>query len=185
MDTVAILLNYNDADTTIAAIKRLKNCDSLDKLIVVDNASLDDSYERLKAYESEKVALIKAKENLGYGCGNNLGLCYAYKNLAASYALIANPDTIIEDRVILKLRKSFDKIKNLAAAAPVMKLKAKKALSFKESLLNLTLGFPCRSFLKELMECCPITRRLFVNLLHYNKIHYKKNIALRDRKSVV
>ena len=79
MDTVAILLNYNDADTTIAAIKRLKNCDSLDKLIVIDNVSLDDSYERLKAYESKKVALIKSKENLGYGCGNNLGLYYAYK----------------------------------------------------------------------------------------------------------
>ena len=180
MDTVAILLNYNDADTTISAIKRLKNCESLDKIVVVDNASSDNSYERLKAYESEKVALIKAKENLGYGCGNNLGLCYAYKDLAASYALIANPDTFIEDRVISKLRKSFDKIKDLAAAAPVMKLKAKKALSFKESLLNLTLGFPCRSFIKELMECCPIIRRLFVNRLHYNKKHYKKNIAFVD-----
>ena len=61
-----------------------------------------------------------------------------------------------------------------------MKLKAKKTLSFKESLLNLTLGFPCRSFLKELMECCPIIRRLFVNRLHYNKKHYKKNIAFVD-----
>ena len=30
------------------------------------------------------------------------------------------------------------------------------------------------------MECCPITRRLFVNLLHYNKKHYKKNIAFVD-----
>ena len=49
MDTVAILLNYNDADTTISAIKRLKNCESLDKIVVVDNASSDNSYERLKA----------------------------------------------------------------------------------------------------------------------------------------
>ena len=180
MDTVAIILNYNDADTTIAAIKRLKTCESLDKIIVVDNASSDDSYERLKAYESDEVVLIRAKENLGYGSGNNLGLCHAYKNLAASYALIANPDTFVENRVISKLRISFDKIKDLAAAAPVMKLKTKKSLSFKDSLLNLTLGFPCRSFLKELMECCPIIRRLFIKLLHYDKKHYKKNIAFVD-----
>lgn len=109
MDTVAVLLNYNDADTTIDAIERLKACKSLDKLIVVDNASTDDSSERLSAYESQEVLLIKAKENLGYGAGNNLGLCYAYKKLGASYALIANPDTVIEDVVISKLRKSFDK----------------------------------------------------------------------------
>ena len=180
MDTVAVLLNYNDADTTIAAIERLKTCKSLDKLIVVDNASTDDSSERLSAYESQEVLLIKAKENLGYGAGNNLGLCYAYKKLGASYALIANPDTVIEDVVISKLRKSFDKIKDLAAAAPVMRLKAKKTPAFKDRVLSLTLGFPCRSFIKELTECCPVSRRLFVRFLHYNRKHYRKDMAFVD-----
>ena len=159
MDTVAVLLNYNDADTTIDAIERLKTCKSLDKLIVVDNASTDDSSERLSAYESQEVLLIKAKENLGYGAGNN---------------------TVIEDVVISKLRKSFDKIKDLAAAAPVMRLKAKKTPAFKDRVLSLTLGFPCRSFIKELTECCPVSRRLFVNLLHYNRKHYRKVIAFVD-----
>ena len=43
MKTACIIVNYNDADTTIAQIKRIRDYRSLDAVVVVDNASTDDS----------------------------------------------------------------------------------------------------------------------------------------------
>ena len=50
MKTVAIILNYNDADTTIEQLERIVNYKNLDKIVIVDNASTDDSRIRLKYY---------------------------------------------------------------------------------------------------------------------------------------
>lgn len=173
MDTVAVILNYNDADNTIKAIENLSTFKRIDKIIVVDNASTDNSYDRIAAYNKAKVLLLKAHRNKGYGAGNNTGLSYA-GNLGARYALIANPDTYIDERTFDKLRLSFDKIKNLAVSAPVMRFEDNfYSLGSRASKLGGATAFFLRGFLRELMEAEPILRRVFTYFLHYPKSHYK------------
>ena len=43
-----VILNYNDADTTGKLVRQILEYDSLNQIVVVDNASTDDSAERLK-----------------------------------------------------------------------------------------------------------------------------------------
>ena len=90
--TVCVIVNYNDADTTIAQIERIREYKSLDAVIVVDNASTDASALRLRSMVRDKVIFVTAEKNGGYGAGNNLGIRYASEVLRAERALIANPD---------------------------------------------------------------------------------------------
>ena len=71
--TALIILNYNDADTTESLIRLVKDYSALDHIVVVDNRSTDDSYERLKKHASDKIDVLLAESNKGYATGNNFG----------------------------------------------------------------------------------------------------------------
>ena len=54
-----VILNYNDAENTIKMIEQIKEYTCLKKIVIVDNHSGDDSVERLKPYENEKIILLE------------------------------------------------------------------------------------------------------------------------------
>jgi GT2 family glycosyltransferase len=71
------------------------------KVIIVENS--DDI--NVKSYLEDKfsnVEVIIAKENLGYGKGNNLGL----SKVNTQFAFILNPDAVLEDDCLLELHKA-------------------------------------------------------------------------------
>ena len=47
--TAAVVVNYNDSETTLAQIRRIRDYAALDRIIVVDNASTDRSLAALRA----------------------------------------------------------------------------------------------------------------------------------------
>lgn len=97
-----VVLNYNDADTTLDLLKRIEPMEIIDQIVLVDNKSTDNSLERLKDQESNKVHVVCAKKNGGYGSGNNVGIEYLRKNYSCDYIIIANPDVIFDESVIKK-----------------------------------------------------------------------------------
>lgn len=104
-----VILNYNDAPTTIKLLEHIKNFAILKNIVVVDNCSTDDSWKKLIHYQNDKIHVIKSEKNGGYGTGNNIGIRYAKENLNADYVLIANPDVIFEEDCINKLVETFTK----------------------------------------------------------------------------
>ena len=103
-----VVLNYNDADTTLDLLKRIEPMEIIDQIVLVDNKSTDNSLERLKDQESNKVHVVCAKKNGGYGSGNNVGIEYLRKNYSCDYIIIANPDVIFDESVIKKMVNEFD-----------------------------------------------------------------------------
>lgn len=103
-----VVLNYNDADTTLDLLKRIEPMEIIDQIVLVDNKSTDNSLERLKEQESNKVHVVCAKKNGGYGSGNNVGIGYLRKNYSCDYIIIANPDVIFNESVIKKMVNEFD-----------------------------------------------------------------------------
>lgn len=103
-----VVLNYNDADTTLDLLKRIEPMEIIDQIVLVDNKSTDNSLERLKEQESNKVHVVCAKKNGGYGSGNNVGIEYLRKNYSCDYIIIANPDVIFDESVIKKMVDKFD-----------------------------------------------------------------------------
>ena len=70
-----VVLNYNDADTTIKLVDSLCDWDVIEdkiQVIIVDNKSQDDSYEKLVDYfkYQETVDVLLTEKNGGYSSGS-------------------------------------------------------------------------------------------------------------------
>lgn len=86
-----IILNWNSADDTLACLESLAAVDYPDlHVLVVDNASSDNSSERIQAAYPH-VPLLRNARNLGYAKGNNIGIRQALDQ-GMDYILIVNPD---------------------------------------------------------------------------------------------
>lgn len=137
-----LIVNYNDSETTIKLLNNIKDYKILDKIIVVDNCSNDNSYEILKKYKNKKIEIILNKENKGYGSGINFGSKHLISLFKECFIIVSNPDIEIENEtVIQKLINSFDS--NTAIVAPIVKEHEglnrgwKIPTPIKDSILNL------------------------------------------------
>ena len=116
-----IVLNYNDSETTISLVDYIKRYQIIDYIIIIDNASTDDSIKELDKLSSEKIVVYQAKRNAGYGAGNNVGIQIARERYECDIALIANPDVEFEESCIEKLVECFGRNPQAAVVAPVQK----------------------------------------------------------------
>ena len=116
-----IVLNYNDSKTVVNYIQLIKDYKNIDKIVIVDNCSTDDSFKILKKYANNKIDVVKSPENKGYAYGNNYGVHYLEnKKEKYDYITISNPDVSVEDETILKMEEFLDKHKDVAIVAPTM-----------------------------------------------------------------
>ena len=123
-----VILNYNDSATTSTLVKSIENYRLLDKIIVVDNLSTDDSYECLKRLESDKVIVIQSNRNGGYGYGNNFGVKYAKERFNSDYVLICNPDVMFQEKVVSSALKVVQNDPSIAIVSPIqLKANGEKA----------------------------------------------------------
>jgi GT2 family glycosyltransferase len=99
-----------------------KNLDSLLKsnypidIIVVDNASTDQSVSLLKEYKN--IQLVQNKTNLGFGKANNIGIDIALKN-GADAVFLLNQDTWIFENTITNLTEKLFENPNLGIVSPM------------------------------------------------------------------
>lgn len=103
-----VIVNWNGGRDTVDCLQSLSKLHiksfSLE-IVVVDNASTDDSLERISKIlplQAVKVHLIRNKENLGFTGGNNAGIEYAYNN-NAQFTLLLNNDTTVHPDLLLSL----------------------------------------------------------------------------------
>lgn len=102
-----IILNYNDAPTTISLEERIKDFALLNYIVVVDNCSTDNSWEQLQHYKNDKIHVIQSPRNGGYGSGNNYGLRYSSEILNADYSIVANPDVQFDEECVEKFLQTL------------------------------------------------------------------------------
>jgi GT2 family glycosyltransferase len=101
--TSIVLLNYNSYEDTFACIASLENMNYENyEIIVVDNASTDGSFEKLRKEFGNKHTLLASKRNGGFAYGNNIGIKHGLNN-GANYILLLNNDTLVDPDFLLKL----------------------------------------------------------------------------------
>lgn len=116
----ALILNYNDYRTTFKCIENLQKCTSIRHILVVDNCSTDNSYEKFKQYKNPRVEFIRTGLNQGYGSGNNIGINYLNRKYSSRFILQCNPDTIVDNSTLLKMENFLEEHKEYAVVAPIM-----------------------------------------------------------------
>lgn len=164
-----VIVNYNDADSVLGLVDRIRDYKILSEIVVVDNASTDGSWERLKAAEHGKVTVIRSEKNGGYGYGNNLGVRYGAAVNQATHAVIANPDVEFTEQAVLALSRIFKGHPDVAVAAPVME---------DMQYGGLGRGWRLHGFAGELLAMGPVSRRLFGRWLNYPEAYYRGKKAV-------
>ena len=99
-----LIINYNDAESVLKLLDNIKEYRCLDLVVIVDNASTDDSYEKLKKMENQKIVVLKNPENRGYAAGINYGAKYLIELYDIENIIISNADIIIKKENDLKLQ---------------------------------------------------------------------------------
>lgn len=57
-----VILNFNDGETVARLVHMIHDYDYLEKIVLVDNHSTDDSWEQLQVLKDEKVELIRTEK---------------------------------------------------------------------------------------------------------------------------
>lgn len=98
----AIVVTWNSRKHIAECLEHLQaSKDAALQILVVDNASTDDTREIVRA-EFPNVTLLENKENLGFVAGNNRGIEYALAR-DADYLFLLNDDTAVEPDALARL----------------------------------------------------------------------------------
>ena len=98
----AIILNWCKEIVTAECIRSVLSSDyGALKVLLVDNGSLDDSFDRLQASFPD-IEFLQTGKNLGYAGGNNRGIEQVLQG-TTDYILILNNDTVLERCAVRKL----------------------------------------------------------------------------------
>ena len=121
-----VILNYMNYSLTAHLVDNIKkSIVGYDEygILIVDNASPNESYEILKKqFDGVKdVFVIKNNMNQGYAKGNNFGVKYIEKNFSeCKYVAITNPDVEFFDNTDLgKILKKLESNTMIASIAPI------------------------------------------------------------------
>lgn len=119
-----VILNYNTKDLLRDCLRSIEKANTdgfIFEVIVVDNASTDDSAEMVKK-EFPKVKLIVSGQNLGFAKGNNLGI----RQAKGRYILFLNPDTVTMPNTFKEMIKFVDSHPQTGAATCKVELPSGK-----------------------------------------------------------
>jgi GT2 family glycosyltransferase len=104
-DTVSlIIVNYNASEGIVACVSSALS--QVDEVIVVDNASNDDSLSRLEAVfpGDRRLKVVRNRINLGFAAGCNIGVDHSI----GSCLLFLNPDCVLMPGSVHRLLRALD-----------------------------------------------------------------------------
>ncbi len=119
-----VVLNYQKYEMTESCVLSLINKNIDGKILIVDNASPNESFSYLvHAFEKyNQVEVIKNDQNAGYARGNNFGFRYLFEKYnELEFCCVMNPDVEIRDDVIFEhLMNKLDLDSRYAMATGLM-----------------------------------------------------------------
>ena len=117
-----VILNYNSFSDTIKLVEELQQQTIVEniQIVVVDNASPNNSFKHLKPLEKKfsNLTVLQTGENLGYAKGNNFGLNYLDKIIKPEYVAILNNDIVLPNDCFEKLKVKYTILESPAIIAP-------------------------------------------------------------------
>lgn len=103
-----VILNYKSYDVTLDCLAKMEKLELVDDIVVVDNNSPNESYQKLQAKQSgHRWQLLQSGENRGYSAGNNVGIRYLMEHTDDDIIGIVNPDVSFDDDFLQQLREAF------------------------------------------------------------------------------
>jgi len=116
IDLSIIIVNYNTKDFLKKCLESLypaiEKTSFKTEVLIVDNASSDDSPQFLNSLKKPYLKVIISQKNLGFAKANNLAL----KKAQGRYILFLNPDTLVLPETLLVMMKFMEENPKVGAA---------------------------------------------------------------------
>lgn len=166
-DLSVIIASYNTSQVTVDCVRSvLANIGDLDvEVIVVDDASSDDTVDRLQ--EFPEVRVLVNPVNVHYAKTNNRGLT----ECTGRYAMLLNSDTIIHEGAFASLVEHMDHNPSVAACGPKLVNPDGSVQYCIRSFPNVSVMFFQALNLHKLWPSNPITNRYYHLDLDYDADH--------------
>ena len=169
MDLSIIIVNYNVKDFLQNLLNSIEKAtkEINTEIIIVDNASTDDSVKFLKE-KFTYVKFIVNDENLGFSKANNIGL----KESKGDYILLLNPDTLVSEDTFVKMLEFFKKTSNIGlAGCKILKPDGSLYLACKRSFPGPWTSFCRVTGLSNMFPKSRLFARYNLTYLDENKTH--------------
>ena len=117
VDVTVSIVNWNTRDELRECLNSVlsQNGSVSCEIIVVDNASSDDSAEMIQSEFGDKATLISNAKNLGFGAAHN----QAIRQSNGRYVFVLNPDSRLQgDDVLRKMVEYMDANSNVGILGP-------------------------------------------------------------------
>ena len=163
-----VIVNYNDYKTTLKLIKNVIDYKLLVEVVVVDNASTDNSVKELKKVKNDKLTILEAQENKGYSAGLNIGAKYLIEKYKHMNIIFSNPDIVVPSEAVIKDLNTVVSNQNVVVA-PVIK-----------EIDKVNRGWINPSPLREVLLNIPFFHKYFHKKIEYGDEHYKKPFSKVD-----
>ena len=136
IDLSIVILNWNVCDLLDRCLASLRSDRYALEIIVVDNASRDDSVTMVRA-KYPQVTVIANAENRGFAGGNNQGIAAA----RGRYVMVLNPDTEVLDDAPDRLVVYLDEQADVGAIGPQLLNPDRSIQSSRRRFPTLTTAF--------------------------------------------
>ena len=114
-----IILTWNHWEETAVCLESLRQLTYPNyKIIIVDNASTDDTVENIREYYPH-LTLIINEENLGFAKGVNIGIRHALDD-QTDYVFLLNNDTIVPPNLLDVLIHHAEVLPNVGILTPML-----------------------------------------------------------------
>ena len=162
-DLVFVIINYNTSKLTKRLVKNIKDYKTISKIIIVDNASTDNSYKILKKIENDKLEVVKADTNKGFSAGMNIGVKRAIELYGKCDIILSNTDIVISSEETITTLQENLKMRKVAVASPVV---------FQQNMISR--GWKIPTVKEEMLINLPVIGKKFQKkYMNYDEEHYK------------
>lgn len=170
-----IVLNYNDSFTTENLVDKLVDYSCVEKIVIVDNKSPDDSFSILSNQYKDisKVVVIQTDKNGGYSYGNNYGIDFFLKgDFRSNFVVISNPDIFITEKDLISLLQTAKTDEKIGAIAPMMNI---------ENLDSLKISaWKQPTYFYDYLASVPFLRRFAEKLIRYKRSCFSNELMQVD-----
>lgn len=142
---ISLILNWMDYHSTIKCVESVLKYTNIDKILVVDNASTNESAEKIEQWIKEqnvleKVILISNLVNNGYGGGNNFGITYCNTHFDYEKIWILNNDCYLESNALAPMLECMYNNKKSVVGSVIIRSKDGKLECYGGGILYPLLG---------------------------------------------
>jgi len=114
----AVVVSHNSADDLPACLEALRGAAALERVVVVDNASSDQSRELVRGFDDPRIQLVVEEVNSGFAGGCNRG----FHELGTEFEYLAflNPDVVVSSDCLQQAVETLAEDPGLAGVAPLL-----------------------------------------------------------------